>query len=236
MTVQDSDPLADLPWPKPTQPQPSAQVSEAICKGCTRDLKRCTRRTPLQRFIASIALSVGVFALLAWLTSGQPRVPGTFRSALWGAAGWGIVQAAVLWMGLARPPGRRASAGVRLVLAVVLPIFFLAYVAHAAPEWVSFGEFSSGGRAVHAVGCSFVGMLFSAVISGGVLLLWRGTDPLTPGLTGALVGLMGGVAGGLTIGVACPSQEGWHACFSHGLGVLAFTAFGWAAGRRLLSP
>ncbi len=235
MTVQESDPLADLPWPKPTQSQPSAQVSEAICRGCTKDLKRCPRRSATQRLLLSLALSLGVFALLAWLTRSQPRVPGTFRGALLGAAGWGIVQAAVLWMGLARP-GRRASARVRLVLAVVLPVVFLAYVAHTAPEWVSFGEFSSGARAAHAVGCSVVGMMFSAVISGGVLLLWRGTDPLTPGLTGALVGLIGGVAGGLAIGVACPSQEGWHACFSHGLGVLAFTVFGWAAGRRLLTP
>jgi hypothetical protein len=189
-----------------------------------------------QRLLASLALSFGVFSLLAWLTRGHARVEGTFRSALIGAAGWGIIQAAVLWMGVARPPGRRTSARVRLVLAVVIPVFFLAYLAHAAPAWVSFGEFSHGTRAAHAVGCSFVGMLFSAVVSGGVLLLWRGTDPLTPGLTGALVGLVGGLAGALTIGVACSSQEGWHACFSHGVGVLAFVAFGWAAGRRLLPP
>lgn len=236
MTVQDSDPLADLPWPKPSEAKPSERVSEAICKSCTGNLKRRRGLSGTQRLVASLALSLGVFILLAWLTRGQARVAGTFRSALLGAAGWGIVQAAVLWVGLARPPGRRGSARIRLVLAVLVPIIFLGYVAHAAPEWVSFGEFSSGGRAVHAVGCGFVGMMFSAVISGGVLLLWRGTDPLTPGLTGALVGLIGGVAGGLAIGVACPSQEGWHACFSHGLGVLAFTVFGWAAGRRLLTP
>jgi hypothetical protein len=234
MTVQDSDPLADLPWPKPAPP--SELVSAKICESCTCNLKKRRGLSSTQRLLASLALSFGVFALWAWLTRSQTRLPGTFRSVLIGAAGWGIVQTAVLWMGLARPPGQRASARVRLVLAVVLPIFFLAYVAHAAPEWVSFGDFSHGPRAAHAVGCGFVGVLFSSVISGGVLLLWRGTDPLRPGLSGALVGLVGGVAGGLTIGVACPSQEGWHACFSHGLGVLAFTAFGWAAGRRLLRP
>lgn len=235
MKLQEPDPLADLPWPKPAPP--SAEVSAAIRKECTCDLaKRRHRLTSWQRLAASLALSLGVFALLAWMTRGQSRVEGTFRNALIGAAGWGLVQAAVLWMGLARPPGRRASARIRLVVAVVLPLVFLAYVAHAAPEWVSFGEFSQGSRAAHAVGCGFIGILFSALISGGVLLLWRGTDPLTPGLTGALAGLVGGIAGGLAIGVACPSQEGWHACFSHGLGVLAFTVFGWAAGRRLLSP
>jgi len=232
--MKPTDDLSDLPWPKPAAP--SAEVSAAIHEKCTCDLAKSRGLSTRQRLLASLLLSFGVFALLAWVTRGQTRIDGTFRNALMGAAGWGIVMASVLWMGLARPPGRRGSARVRLTLAVVLPVFFLIYMAHSAPEWVSFGEFSQGASANHAVGCGFVGMLFSAVVSGGVLLLWRGTDPLTPGLTGALVGLVGGLAGGLTIGVSCANQEGWHACFSHGLGVLAFAAFGWAAGRRLLAP
>lgn len=233
MTTSDSDP-PDLPWPKPAAP--SLEVSRAIREGCTRGLshKRCVPAS--HRLLASLLLSFGVFGLLAWLTRGNPRIDGTFRAALIGAAGWGIVQAMILWVGLARPPGKRFSARLRLVLAVLTPVIFLGYVAHAAPEWVSFFEFSHGERAAHAVRCTVVGLAFSTVISGGVLLLWRGTDPLTPGLTGALVGLVGGLAGGLTIGVACPSQEGWHACFSHGLGALAFAGIGWAAGRRLLVP
>ena len=232
--MKPTDDFNDLPWPKPAAP--SAEISAAICQHCTHGLEKKRGMSRLHRLFASLALSFGVFSLLAWLSRDHTRVEGTFRGALIGAAGWGTIMAAVLWMGLARPPGRRGSARLRLVLAVVTPVFFLAYVAYAAPSWVSWGDFTHGTRAVHAVGCSVVGMLFSAVVSGGVLLLWRGTDPLTPGLTGALVGLVGGLAGGLTIGVACSSQEGWHACFSHGLGVLAFVAFGWAAGRRLLAP
>jgi hypothetical protein len=232
--MKPTDDIDDFPWPKPAAPSP--ECTAAIRQQCTCDLAKKRGMSRHQRLLASLALSFGVFSLLAFVTRDQARVAGTFRSALLGAAGWGIVMATVLWMGLVHPPGRRASARVRLVLAVVTPVFFLGYMAHAAPEWVSFQQFTHGHRAAHAVGCSVVGMLFSAVVSGGVLLLWRGTDPLTPGLTGALVGLVGGLAGGLTIGVACSSQEGWHACFSHGLGVLAFVAFGWAAGRRLLAP
>jgi hypothetical protein len=193
-------------------------------------------RSAKQRLVASVGLTVGVVFLLALATRNHPRYEGTFRSILIGAAGWGVVQAVVLWAGLVRPPGQRLSAHVRLVLAVTIPVVFLAYVAYAAPAWVPFAEFAHGARASHAIRCAFIGLAISAVISGGVLLLWRGTDPLSPGLSGALVGLVGGVAGGLAIGVACPSQEGWHACFSHGFGVIAFTAFGWAVGRRLLSP
>lgn len=232
--MKPTDDINEFPWPKPAAP--SAEITAAIRQQCTCNLAKQRGLSRHQRLLLSLALSCGVFGLLAWLSRDNTRVEGTFRSALVAAVGWGIVMAAVLWMGLARPPGRRSSARLRLVLAVVIPVFFLAYVAHAAPAWVSFGEFSHGARASHAVGCGIVGMLFSAVVSGGVLLLWRGTDPLTPGLTGALVGLVGGLAGGLTIGVACSNQEGWHACFSHGLGVLAFVAFGWAAGRRLLAP
>lgn len=230
----ETDPLAELPWPKPTPP--SAEVSATIRKTCTENLCAASGLSAGQRLLASLALSAGVFAALAWLSRGQAHHEGTFRTALIGAAGWGIVQAAVLWVGVAKPPGLRISRRARLVAAVLIPVAFLAYFALLAPEWVPFHSFAAGSRAEHAVSCGLVGLLFSAVVSGGVLLLWRGTDPLTPGLSGALAGLVGGIGGGVTIGIACPSHEGWHACFSHGLGVLALAGLGWAVGRRLLRP
>lgn len=234
MKGAERDPVLNAEWPKPVAP--GLEVSATIRRQCTGHLEARRGLQAWQRIALSLALSLGVFAVLAFLTRDQLRVEGSFRDALLGALGWGIVQAAVLWAGLGQPPGRRISPRVRLSLAVVLPIVFLTYVAYAAPQWVSFGEFAQGARAEHAVGCGLVGLLFGAMVSGGVLLLWRGTDPLTPGLTGALLGLVGGVGGGLAIGIACPSQEGWHACFSHGMGALVFVVFGWAVGRRLLSP
>lgn len=232
--VDEEWPPPDAPWPKP--PAPGLEISATIRRHCTGDLEARRGLSSAQRIALSLALSLGVFALLAFLTRERPRVEGSFRDALFGAAGWGIVQAAVLWAGLAHPPGRRIASTIRLALAVTLPVLFLLYVGYAAPEWVSFGEFSQGHRAQHAVGCALIGLLFGAMVSGGVLLVWRGTDPLTPGLTGALLGLVGGVSGGLAIGIACPSQEGWHACVSHGLAAVVFVAFGWAVGRRLLTP
>jgi hypothetical protein len=233
-SASQRDPVVDAEWPKPVAP--GLEISATIRRECTGDL--CARRgmPAWKRMVASLALSLGVFGVLAFLTQDRVRVSGTFRDALFGAAGWGVVQALVLWAGVVQPPGRRVSPAIRLALAVTLPVLFLLYVGYAAPEWVSFGQFSEGARAQHAVRCSLVGLLFGAMVSGGILLLWRGTDPLTPGLTGALLGLVGGVGGGLAIGIACPSQEGWHACVSHGLGALIFVGFGWAVGRRLLSP
>jgi len=231
MTTPDDNALDDL-FRKPAAP--STEVSKCIMRDCKKNLQPQRGMSARTRLLLSVLLSIGLFSVLAWVTRSRERIDDSFRSILFGAAGWALVQTAILWIGLA-PRGRRFSPKLRLVVAVFTPILFLAYVGFSSPQWVSFGEFSTGGAA-HAVGCGFVGMLFSALITGGVFLLWRGTDPLTPGLTGALVGLVGSVAGGLAIGVGCVNQEGWHACFSHGIGALAFTVLGWAAGRRLLAP
>jgi hypothetical protein len=214
------DPLDDLPWPKAG---PSAHVSAAIHKQCTKGLEPCRGPSAGHRLGLSLVVSFAALAILLLLTHGSDRHEETFNAALIGAAGWGIVQAVVLWVGFAKPPGRRWSAGARVAVALVLPVLFIAYVAFLAPEWVP----SS---------CSVVGLIVSALASLGVLTLWRGTDPLNPGVSGALAGLVGGIGGGIAIGAACPTQEGWHAGVAHGLAVIAFVAFGWVVGRRLLAP
>ena len=68
------------------------------------------------------------------------------------------------------------------------------------------------------------------------MLLWRHTDPFSPGLSGALVGLLGGLAGAVGIGFACPNAEAWHMCIGHGLTLAAVGSLGWLLGRRLLAP
>lgn len=240
--AQQSEPASELDWPPPDAkfdwPKPTApglEVSATICRNCTGDLAAKRGMSVRRRIVLSLALSLGVFGLITWLVRDRASFDGTLRDALIGAAGWGVIQAAVLWAGLGKPPGRRMSQRTRLSLAVVIPVLFLAYVTYVAPEWIPFQQFAEG-NAAHAVSCGFVGLLFGALVSGGILLLWRGTDPMTPGLTGALAGLVGGVSGGLAIGVGCPSQEGWHATFSHGLGAIILVGFGWAVGRRLLAP
>ncbi|HEY3499230.1 MAG TPA: NrsF family protein, partial [Polyangiaceae bacterium] len=75
-----------------------------------------------------------------------------------------------------------------------------------------------------------------ALVTGGVLLLWRRTDPMSPGVSGALAGLAGGMGSALAFGVACPSHEAWHLWLSHGVVVVALVVLGGAVGRRLLAP
>jgi hypothetical protein len=229
----EMDPTEDLAMLKSS---PRVEVSAAIHKHCTRDIEPCRGRSAEHRMLLSLGASFAVFAALLLLTQGAERNQETFQSALMGAAGWGIVQTIVLWVGLAKPPGKRTSTAARIALVLIVPVAFAAYVALSAPEWVSFGAFLDEVRLARTASCGAVSLLISAAASGSVLLLWRGTDPLSPGLSGAVAGLVGGIGGGVAIGAACPTQEGWHSAIAHGLGVLLFVMFGWLVGRRLLAP
>jgi hypothetical protein len=230
----EMDPTDDLALL--TKSAPRVEISTAIHKHCTRGLEPCRGRSAEHRMLLSLAACFAMLAGLLALTYGAHRDDETFHSALIGAAGWGIVQTLVLWFGFAKPPGKRMSTGARVALVLLVPVAFAAYVALAAPEWVSFGQFISPAGLERVGGCGVVSLLVGAVASGSVLMLWRGTDPLTPGLSGALAGLVGGIGGGVAIGAACPTQEGWHSVVAHGLGVLLFVTFGWLVGRRLLAP
>jgi hypothetical protein len=228
------DALSELPWRTPAEP-PKA-VSDAICKHCTKSLHSGRGASAHKRVMLSLLVSGGVTGLLIGVSVLGGSAGATLTSALYGAVGWAIIQAFVLFFGLARPPGRKPARAVRLVIAVVVPILFLGYLATTASAKLSFEAFSQGAPASHAVGCGLVSLFLGALVSGGVLLLWRGTDPLTPGVSGALVGLVGGLGGAVAIGIACPSHEAWHLGFSHGLGVIALVFLGGAVGRRLLCP
>lgn len=228
------DALSDLPWPTPGEP-PKA-VSDAICKHCTKSLHARRGASAEKRVVLSLLFSGVVTGVLVLLSVLNGSAGATFTSAVYGGVGWAIIQAFVLFFGLARPPGKKPARALRLVVAVVVPILFLGYLAATASATLSFEAFSHGPTASHAVGCGLVSLFLGALVSGGVLLLWRGTDPLTPGLSGALVGLVGGLGGAVAIGMACPSHEAWHLGCSHGLGVIALVFLGGAVGRRLLSP
>ena len=228
------DALSELQWPEP--PAPPDRLSASIRKECTQNLKARRGLTATQRVLLSVLLSALVVGVLTYLSAGRSRPDGALRAALFGAAGWGLVQAAVLGVGLARPPGKRVSRSFRLIVAVAVPVMFLAYLALAASTRLPLGEFFHGHHAGGAVGCGLHALLFGAIAAGGTLFVWRGTDPLTPGLSGALAGLVGGLAGAAAIGVACPSGETWHLWIGHGAAVLLLVLAGFLVGRKWLAP
>jgi hypothetical protein len=234
MTMHKPDPLADLPWPKPEQP--SAQVSAKICGACTKNL--CAKRglSALSRLAMCVAASGLVASVSYWFGLRHHRSELGLRVGLYGAIAWAAVQSAVLFLGFAPRRGVLGSRSVRIALAALVPLLFLAYLSYSAWSYVPFEQFSQGARAHHAVTCGLVVLGFGALVGGSVLFAWRGTDPVTPRLSGALAGLVGGVGGALAVGIGCPSHEAWHLWMAHWLIVLALGCMGFAAGRRLLSP
>jgi len=232
--MSERDPLDDLPWPKPAEP--GEAVSESIRRQCTHALTpapcaRAHRRAALSLLLPMAA--IGLFTFLAILRGDTSDV---VRAALYGVGGWAIVIVAVLLGGLAFPPGRRPARRFRLFAALSIPVLFVLYITTTAAAHDSFSSFAQGATGYHAVRCGISCLMLGAIVTTGVLLVWRGTDPLTPGLSGALAGLVGGLGSALALGVACPSHEAWHVGISHGLVVVAMVAVGALVGRRLLAP
>ncbi|HET7544368.1 MAG TPA: NrsF family protein [Polyangiaceae bacterium] len=234
MSMHPPDPLADLPWPKPEAPREA--VSAKICGACTKNL------CPMRGLSALARLSLCVFAsgLVAsvgyWFGVRHQRSELGLRMGLYAAVAWGLLQAAVLYIGFAPRRGLLGSRALRIGLAAVLPLLFLGYLSYAAWSYVPFEQFSQSPRAGHAFSCGLIALGFGAIVGGAVLLAWRGTDPITPRLSGTLAGLVGGVGGALAVGIGCPSHEAWHLWTAHGLIVLALGLMGFGVGRRLLSP
>ena len=226
------EPLPELEWSDPAPP--SAKVSASIQQACSRDLEKGRGLLAWQRALLSVVVSGAVVAALIALGLMQKQEAATLRAALLGAAGWGVVHLAVLLAGLARPPGRRGSRELRWALALGLPLVFFVYLALSAHSTLPLSRFLL--EDTHAPTCGLFTLMFGAAAAGGTLLVWRRTDPLTPGLSVALAGLCGGLAAAAGIGVACPSHEAWHLWLAHGSTVLAFVVVGWAVGRKWLAP
>lgn len=234
MTAPNRDPIADLPWPKPEAPR--AELSAKICGACTTDLCPARSVSARVRLMCCLLVSGLVAAIGYWFGARHHRSELGLRVGAYGAVAWAIIQAAVLYIGFAPRRGVLGSRGLRLAVAVLVPVLFLAYLSYSAWSYVPFEQFSQAPRATHAVSCGLVALLFGAVVGGSVLLAWRGTNPVTPRLSGTLAGLVGGVGGALAVGIGCPSHEAWHLWTAHGVIVLALGLMGFAAGRRLLSP
>ena len=229
------DPLADLQWPGASV-APSEECSQAIRGKCTQGL--CAKRgvSATTRALLTLGLSLLLLAYYTWYAVTDRPASGVWRTALYGAVGWLGAQAVLVFVTLARPPGKRGSRELRLALLFGLPLLFIGYLALTSTEQFTFARFAQGYSGGHAAGCAGVALLMGALVAGGALFAWRRTDPYTPGISGALIGVVAGLATGSGMTVACSSHEAYHACLAHGLVVFALAALGFGFGRRLLAP
>ena len=233
MTTPERDEMTDLPWPAPVEPR--AEVSRAICQACTRDLTPRRGWSVRTRLLLSLVVTAVAILMLGGATHPHHGSDGALSVTLLGAVGWGLVLIAVLVIALAVPPGKRTSHRLRWLIAALVPLLFLGYLALVSSSQLPLHEFLQA-HVGGAVGCGAHSLLSGGLAAAGIFLLWRGTDPFTPGLTGALAGLVGGVAGAVAVGLVCPSGEAWHLWVGHGLVVALLASLGWLVGQRWFSP
>ena len=230
---QENDTMAEMPWPEPVDPPP--ELSRAIRRTCTHGLEKKRGLSSYQRLGISLLISTVMIILLHFAGVAQGRSEDALRAGLYGALGWVVVTAVVLFLGLARPPGRRGSRALRLGMAAIVPIAFFVYLAFAGSGRLPFGEFV-GEHGGHAVACGLIATVFGAIAAGSMWFVWRGTDPLTPGVSGALAGMTGGMVSACAMGCACTATETWHLWMSHGTMLVGLGLVGWFVGRRWLAP
>lgn len=233
--MTQKDPLADLPWPGATV-TPSQACSEAIRGTCTKGLCKKRGVSATGRALVTLGLSVLLLGYYTWYAFSDHRPSGVVRTALYGAMGWLGAQALLVFLTLVRPPGKRGSRALRLGLLVGVPVLFVCYLALVSGEQVALAKFAQGASGAHALGCGLIALFMGALVAGGAMVAWRGTDPYSPGISGALIGMVAGISSGAGMSIACPSHETFHACFAHGLVVFALAVAGFGIGRRLLPP
>src|SRR3954469_20815747 len=107
MSMHPPDPLADLPWPKPEAP--GEAVSAKICGACTKNLCRKRGMSAISRLSLCLAVSGVVASFGYWFAFRLLRSEPGLRLALYGALAWGLVQAAVLFLGFAPRRGLLGS-------------------------------------------------------------------------------------------------------------------------------
>lgn len=234
--MTQKDPLADIAWPGAAV-APSEGCSKAIRGACTQGLCKQRGVSAGVRAALTLGLSVLLLSYYAWYAFAEhAQVSGVARTAMLGALGWLGAQGLLVFVALARPPGKRGSRGLRLALLFSFPVLFVVYLGLLSTEHFGLAKFSEAAFAGHAAGCGIVALLFGALIAGGALVAWRRTDPYTPGLSGAAIGMVAGLASGSGMSIACGSHEVWHSCLAHGAIVFVLALAGFGLGRRLLAP
>jgi hypothetical protein len=213
---------------------PSTTCNQRIHSTCTKDLQACQSMSARHRSL--ISLGILLVVAVALLILARRGLSGVTAAALWGAMGWAIVQAAILFLGLARRHAG-SSARVRLGLTLLVPVLFFGYLTLIRTSSPPLGEFMAHSENTgHALHCGMFSFVIGAFAACGILFLWRKTDPFTPRLSGSLAGLLGGLGAATPIGLVCPGTDCWHLWLAHGVSLILVVGMGAMLGRRWLSP
>ncbi len=159
--------------------------------------------------------------------------------ALWligGGSAFALVFGAALLAGVVPGSKRRVGLGLRRGLLGALALGLFGLLALSASEFAPWATVFDAAGCRQALGCGMHALLTGVLGVAGLLWIWRGTDPFTPGATGAVFGSIAGLLGAFSVGLSCSSHEGWHLVVAHGSSVVWLgAACGWA-GLKWLRP
>lgn len=176
-----------------------------------------------------LALAIG-FTLTTFKVAGHS--PGVFLVAL---AACSLSVGALLFSGVI-PGSGRTSAGTRRYLLGALAVATFTVLALKADHFLSYGQFADGECLMRTTHCASYALLAGVIVSSGLMIIWRRTDPFSPGLTGALIGFLGGLIGTVSVSLSCRADEGIHLTLGHGIATVVVTGLCWWGGRKWLSP
>jgi hypothetical protein len=209
---------------------PSERILNALHEEMRADSK--PRRSLSRRARALLS----ILALALGLTLTAARVLGENPSAfLIALASSCLSIGTLLFMGVIPGTGR-TNAGMRRILLGTLGIFTFTVLALNADHFMPLDQFASGGHIHGVTHCVTFSLLAGVIASSGLMMIWRRTDPFSPGLTGALLGFLGGLIGTVSVSLTCRADEGIHLTLGHGVATLILAGICWAGGRKWLTP
>src|SRR5690606_8749996 len=153
--------------------QPPPELRARVCSRCTHDLRPRRGLSRGARLVLSALLGTGT-VLLLWIVGG--RGPDTLNAVLLGTAAWGGVLGAVLLLGLGRTGTCPASAGARWAMLILLPIAFCGGLMFVSQHMLPMTDFFRADQVWRVLPCGSLALGIGALVSGGIMLLWRRTD------------------------------------------------------------
>lgn len=226
--IDSSDPFAQL------AERQNAAPSERVLSAIQREIKEDNKaRQSLSRG-QRVGLSVLALALGFTLTS--MKVVSASPSAFAIALATSCLSIGALLMAGAVPGNARFQLGGRRFLLAGLGVAFISSLAFMANEFLGFDSFLKSEHLKPAIHCASFSFMAGLIASSGLMVIWKRTDPFSPGLTGALLGFLGGLMGSVSVSLSCHADEGLHLTLGHGFGAFLIAGLAALLGRRWLRP
>lgn len=210
---------------------PSDRVLSALQKEVQADPspKRSLSRSQ-RAALSAIALMVGLFATAFNAISSAPQI------FLLTAAAFSLSVGGLLFAGAVPGRGEGWDVDMRRTLLAGAVISVFAMLGLQAHHFIPLDEFADKHHFTHAAKCGGHALMAGIMCSAALMMIWKRTDPFSPGLTGAVLGFFGGALGTVSVGLSCGSAEGFHLTVGHGIGTLLLATAGFLLGRKWLTP